>query len=228
MSQIKKLDALFVLVLAVLTLTSCAGEPRAYKLDLSLEAQLRAIDAVLDSLPKGNIAYNVPPSMEIDKPERVHLLLSPSVSVKELEERIRLRTSTDKGLEGTVIHISPQMEAHLSGENFSILAVKPEKQAVAAMATTEWQWQVTPKRGGEQELHLTLNVILDVDKQNVQRALTTFDKTIHVKVSMPRLIGDFLRDNWGWIAGVGGAIIAAVGWLFRKKKKTDTGDTRTP
>jgi hypothetical protein len=212
----------FLLTLAVLLLLAAlAGlspslmllKESPSHLHAAIEKKLDSFQDILDSFPRGNIAYNVPPTMSIDKPSGIHLLLSPNIPLEDLEEKLELRTQTDEGLASTVIHISPMMEAHLSGDKFSIVPVTPEKQGIAAKSATEWQWEVTPKRGGKQQLHLTLSALISIDNEDVERAVRTFDKTIEVEVSMPRRAADFLRDNWTWLAGVGSLILAGIAWL---------------
>lgn len=162
----------------------------------TIGAEFASIGSILGSLPIGNIAFNVPSAMEIDSTYAVNLFLSASRSMDELEADLKQRTRDQKTIEKYQIRIAPLMEARLTGRNFEILAIKPETQGVGAGRTTEWQWDVAAKRGGIQELHLTLNAVLFVNKNATPISIRTFDKRVEVRVTLSRRAADFMRDYW--------------------------------
>lgn len=183
-----------------------------------------AIDRVLQELPTGNIAFNAPDSMVLGQTYGIHLLLSPRQSVQELQAELQRRVAGQNVLEGAQISIAPDMEARLSGQDFTIGAVTPERQAVSAEQETDWQWDVTPKEAGAQELHLTLNVILTVGKSSLPRSLRTFDRRIMVQVTWGQRLSGFVTSNWQWLWTVLVVPLAAWAWQTLKKR----GRKRTP
>lgn len=185
--------------------------------NVPVSATFAAIRRISESLPEGSIAFNVPSRMEIDKTESVRLLLSLSESVEDLQKE--LQKQTQEAIERHRVQIAPRMEAHLTGLNFEISASRPEVQAIDPHQPSEWQWDVKPKRGGTQQLHLELNAILSVDGGNATASeVRSYEKTIYVHVSSVRWVIDFLRDNWIWLAGTIGAILTLVRWLNRRKR----------
>jgi hypothetical protein len=176
------------------------------------------VDEYLKKLPLGNIAFNAPKTMKVDEQNSIHVLVSASSSMDEVRAELQRRIGEAKDLEAYAIKLSPLMEAHLTGENFTIRAVTPEKQAVASTATTEWQWEVTPRRGGHQVLHLAMNVVVYVRNSPEPRTLQTFDRAIEIEVSSMRLVTDWARDNWFWVLPLIGAVVGIVKWVRKKSK----------
>ena len=177
----------------------------------------------LDSLGMGNIVFNPVSQMEADKSYDVYLDLSTVKQLPELESDLRSRLK-GQAVEGHQIQIGRVMEAHLTGETFTILSETPETQAVDPRKT-EWRWEVTPTRGGKRNLYLRLSASVNIDGKPYPHAIETFDKTIEVNVSAGRWLRDFSLDHWEWTCGIIAA--AALGirrlWKDRKEKAKKFG-----
>jgi Flp pilus assembly pilin Flp len=167
----------------------------------------------------GNIAFNAPASMEVDRSYEIYLDLSGSRPVAELQRNLEQRLKT-QNVVGKKIHIAPRMEARLTGETFKVLAITDEIQAVVPEQVTGWRWEVTPTRGGMRELHLTLSAILDVDRlQPTPYSIKTFDTRIQVHVTTRRRLTDWLHDHWEWTVATLGAIVIGLRRLWKKRKQ---------
>lgn len=163
-------------------------------------------DRALEKLEVANIAFNTPQKMNIKESTKIQLFLGLSKSSEELSNQI-----TGPGAqESASIRVSSEMEARLTGANFSITAVKPEKQVVSRNSTTDWQWEVQPKSEGRLNLHLTLTAIVDVNGTSVQKAIRTFDREIEVEVTLKQAISSFLKTNWQWLWAA--ILIPLTGW----------------
>jgi hypothetical protein len=182
-----------------------------------------AIDRTLEALPLGSIAFNVSTAMTLNGSEEVDLLLSPSMSVEELQKQLLERLSRETTVEGIEIRIAPRMEARLSGTNFSILALTPEIQPVTWKEPTEWRWEVRPTEAGSQALHLTLTAILQIEGRDSTRALRTFDRDIEVHVTWPQRINGFAAENWQWLWTTVAVPIALWIWGKRRRRKREIG-----
>lgn len=182
-----------------------------------------AIDRALEALPLGSIAFNVPTAMTLNRGEDVHLLLSPSMSVEDLQKQLVEKLSRELNIEGIEIRIAPRMEARLSGTNFSILALTPEVQPVTWKEPTEWRWEVRPTEAGSQALHLTLTAILQIEGKDSTRAIRTFDRDIQVQVTWPQRISGFAAENWQWLWTTVAVPIALWVWGKRRKKQRGIG-----
>lgn len=188
-----------------------AGASRAVTSATPL-TKISAIDAILDSLAKANIAFNAPRSMNLMESAQIQLLLSLEQSVEDLQKM--LTQAGDK--EGAQIQVSDRMEAHLTGQNFQITATTPEEQAITSKGVTEWKWDVKPTISGRHSIHLTLTALLAVEGHSTRRAIRTFDKVIEVNVTWPQQISRFVANNWQWLWAV--ILLPLSGWLWKKRK----------
>jgi len=174
------------------------------------------ITEILQSLPTGNIAFNVPQSMNRDDTKSIQLKLSLVAPIDDLKKSI-----TEEGeKEGTTISVSDLMEADLTGSNFTITGVTPETQVISSTDETEWEWDIKPTDTGLQKLHLTLSVLLDFKGTSTPRAVRTFDKEIDVEVTPGQQISSFIGANWQWLWTV---ILVPIGaWVWSRRRKNNT------
>lgn len=194
---------------------------------------VEGLDRTLEHLEQGNIVFDAPQSMEIDKPEIIELLLSPTKSIEELQRELE----SEKEIESATIEITNNMEAKLSGEGFATEPLRPEHQAVSGRRTTRWEWKVTPTRSGKQKLELTLSIYIIPNNQKIPYVLKTFKKNIEVKISPKthmynflKSVWDFIFDNWEWAWTI---IVAPVSlWIWRQRNQRiptfRTPDQETP
>lgn len=171
------------------------------------------IDRILRRMPLGNAAFNVPEKMNIKDTATIQLLLSPNIPIEILKKTIE-----DDGLkEGGHVQISEQMEARLSGYNFTITAVTPEVQVVSRNTATQWKWDITPIKQGKHNLHLTLTAIINVDgKPHLTKAIQTYDKKIEVEVNWKQKTFQLIEKNWQWLWAV--ILTPIVGWFWKKRR----------
>lgn len=158
---------------------------------------LGSVEAIVNNLEWGNIAFDTPKKMKFEEPKIIKLLLSPTKSVQELQSSLK----SYEQIESARIQISNKMQANLSGLGFKIEVLEPQEQAVSIGKTTQWRWQVTPTEDGDgdQNLYLTLSAIIDVSNQKSSYVIQTFDKVIKVEVSVSQRISTFVAGNWQWL-----------------------------
>jgi len=156
---------------------------------------LDVVEEIVSRLEWGYIAFDTPKKMKFEEPKIIELLLSPTKSAQELQSSLKSHEQT----ESARIQISNRMEADLSGLGFKIEALVPQEQAVYRGKTTQWKWEVTPTKDGDQNLYLTLSAIINVSNQKVPLVIRTFDKTIKVDVSVGQRISTFVAGNWQWL-----------------------------
>lgn len=156
---------------------------------------LGIVEEIVSNLEWGNIAFDTPKKMKFEEPKIIELLLSPTKSVQELQVSLKSHEQT----ESARVQISNRMEADLSGIGFKIESLVPQEQAVYRGKTTQWKWEVTPTKDGDQNLYLTLSAIINVSNQKAPFVIRTFDKTIGVEVSVGQRISTFVGGNWQWL-----------------------------
>lgn len=175
-------------------LTSC-GAGNESPTTMEPPTSLNIVEEIEKNLEWGNIAFNTPKKMKLGETKIIELLLSPTKSAQELQSSLR----SHEKVESETIQISNRMEANLSGSGFKIEALMPQEQAISRGKTTQWSWEITPTKDGNQNLHLTLSAIIIVSNQKSPLVVETFDKTIEVDVSMDQHISNFVASNWQWL-----------------------------
>lgn len=158
-------------------------------------SSLGVVEEIVSRLEWGNVAFDTPKKMRFEEPKIIELLLSPTKSAQELQSSLKSHEQT----ESARIQISNRMEADLSGLGFKIEALVPQEQAVYRGKSTQWKWEVTPTKDGDQNLYLALSAIINVSNQKVPLVVRTFDKTIKVDVSLGKRISTFVYSNWQWL-----------------------------
>ena len=173
------------------------------------------VDQSLRELNWGNIAFNAPATMRYAQPQLVELLLSPALSVADLQARLQ------QGVSAVSAHvrISNRMEAQVAGRGFTIQALTPDLQAVTSQAITRWKWEVTPTEQGPQTLHFALSAYIDVAGRDVPLVVRTFDREIQVEITLPQLVSGFVHKNWQWLWAAIVVPIAGYYWKHRKKRR---------
>jgi hypothetical protein len=176
------------------------------------------VDRILESLTLGSIAYNTPSSMVCDESTKIQLVLSPRATIEALKQKIN-------GLGQTVaehIRVADVMEVRLHGKAFETHALRPERQAISGANETEWLWEITAREPGNQELHLVVSAVLNVNGREGSRVLKVYDRTIEVHVTISHLAGTFVASNWPWLVGAGAATGAiAITWLVRRRRSRE-------
>ncbi len=191
-----------------------------------LPTSTAVIDKALKSLEWGNIAFNAPEEMNIEETKTIELVLSETKSIQELQSSLkssmRRESPNDKiadNIESAKIKISGDMEATLVGTEFKIESSDPKEQAISGVTPTKWNWKVTPKKDGVQDLHLQLSTYVPLSDRKIQYVISTFDKHIKVKVSTGHRISTFISTNWQWLWASILVPLSPFAWNWYQKKK---------
>ena len=178
---------------------------------LALVYRFMAIDAILEHMINGNIAFNIPQKMGIQDSATIQLKLGLNTEISDLKRLI-----DSEGLkEGFNIRVADRMEARLTGQNFTITAITPEEQAISRTETTSWSWEVKPRTKGKQYLHLTLTAIIGVNGKSMPRTIRTFDKAIDVEITQAQELQSFVGQNWQWLWAT--LLVPIAGWICKSK-----------
>jgi hypothetical protein len=171
------------------------------------------VDVILERLRDGNLAYSAPKQMSLGERTTVQLALTLEMRPEDLK---RLMAARGEKLSAPV-KMNSRMEAHLLGSGFEITAIDAELQAISMNEVTRWAWEVKSKEPGQQALHLTVSVVLDVDGQQRPRCLETFSTNIDVKVPWKEQVASFAGQNWKWLWTM--LLVPLAGWGWRKHRK---------
>ncbi len=175
-------------------------------------ASIKFVDDILAHLDWGNIAFNAPSTMKYKQPQLVELLLSPSLSIAQLQEQL----DQIQDAESARVRISNRMEAQLTGRGFTIQALTPHLQAITS-ETSRWRWEVTPTEHGKQRIYLALLAHIAVAGRDAPLVVRTFDRTIEVTITPSQRVSGFVQDNWQWLWTA--VFIPIAAYICRRRKK---------
>ena len=176
-------------------------------------SSVKLMDQILRELNWGNIAFNAPATMRYAQSQPVELLLSPALSVEDLEAKLRQGT----GAQSAHVRVSNRMEAQLTGTGFAIQALRPELQAVTSEQITRWKWDVTPTEHGRQTLHLTLSAHIDIAGRDTPLVVRTFHRDIQVEITVPQRVSGFIQNNWQWLWAT--LVVPVAGYLWQRRRR---------
>jgi len=169
---------------------------------------------------KGWIAYSVPEEMKASNNYSVKV----RISKKRSQSKAELVLGNDDAINNPEypsvamiedIKVSGEMSAELRGDvdAFKIVSLSTQSQNIDDESYTEWEWIVTPNKGGESSLKLVV-IIKDINKD-----IVVFNKLIKVKSNVPVVVDGFFEKYWQWLMTT---IIIPIFLYYRNKKKKKT------
>jgi hypothetical protein len=131
------------------------------------------IENFVKNLDIGGLIYNPSPEMTINISESVNATIAKG------------NTS------GEPIRVAPYMEVNLKGSAFDIVPTTESRQFVAGDSPTIWEWDVTPRKIGNQTLDLLAYVIIKMPDGHEEKRALVKSKTIHIQVNPLEKPGTF-------------------------------------
>ena len=187
---------------------------------------------VLDNLPKGKIVLDAPSSMKVGENRGVHANVGINVPADALRRYVR---TGDQAAE-SVLSVSSEMAATLTGSAFKITATTPERQGVAEGRPTVWSWDIEARDAGEQELEATLYVLLPGGDDRALQRIDSFTHKIGVTVK-EQTWGDWLKARKEEIdavktivvtlAGAASAVFGWLGWSYARRRRNENRGATT-
>lgn len=179
------------------------------------------VDAFLDSLPEGAVAFNAPPTVPYGEVARVRLVVQPGEEAAALVASFEAgRTADETGeVRSAIASLSADMEARLVSSTLELVAVDPPRQLVSARRPTEWRWDVKGSVGGRHRLALTLYAIPPGNAS--VRAIRSFEAQLEVDVPFGSRLTAFLGGNWQWLWTV--LVAPFGGWAYARYRRRRGG-----
>jgi hypothetical protein len=175
--------------------------------------------------PRGLIAYSVPTQMEVGQEYSVKVRISKQNNRTVLlvgDREIPISDNLDS-VKVESITVSPIMSASLvsSKKDFEITPLSTDIQNIEENGYTEWEWNVSPLKGGENKLKLNVKIRIKEDGNDYYKDITVFERKIKVKSNIGSGIKDFIFNNWEWFMGVIFIPLFQWLWLLWKRKKEE-------
>jgi len=151
----------------------------------------------LKKLKTGKILFNPPKVMKVGKTERVEARITQDLKAKlskELKGRGYPMTRELK--------ISEYMKVRLSGTDFKINALNEEEQFIGEIGEeehTEWIWDVTPEKSGNQTLYLHVSVRIILPHGQEKKDHPVLNEEILVEINPAYMTVNFLLKHWKWL-----------------------------
>ena len=178
-----------------------------------------------DVKPRGLIAYSVPDQMEVGQEYSVKVRISKQNDRTVLlvgDREIPISDNLDS-VKVESITVSPIMSASLlsSKKDFEIIPLSTDIQNIEENGYTEWEWNVSPLQGGENNLKLNVKIRIKEDGNDYYKDITVFERKIKVKSNLGSSIKDFVFNNWEWFMGAIFIPLFQWLWLLWKRKKEE-------
>lgn len=178
---------------------------------------LNAVAAqIAENLPEGKALFNPPEEMKVGENKRVVVRILQTSS----DDGSDVEVTIVAGLEGEVepqifnVTVGTIMKANLAGPAFEIVSLTEEEQIVTPNRVTEWAWDISPTKSGDQQLTLNLSVLVRAEGIGEKTFATSESRTVSVKINPRLAIASFIAEYWQWLAT---AIVVPVGtWAWKK------------
>lgn len=167
----------------------------------------------------GEIAFNPPASMQVDRPELIEVRIQP--------ERVDTRGMVGSGApQVEAIAVTPSMSVRLccgppaEDHPFDIVAQSSERQLVTADGFTQWVFNVTPRKAGTHALTLSVASQYRLpDGEVIAKDFPVLTREIRVEVARRRLTYSHLIAPGVALAGL---IATALAWLAWRRRGRGT------
>lgn len=177
----------------------------------------------VEKIGEGIIAYSVPNEMIVGKYYSVKLRISKDTNKSKLILGDREIPINDVSVSSKItiesIRVESVMSAQLISEevSFKIEPKSTEFQNIEDNGYTEWQWRITPLKGGSNFLKLLVKVRVKNDNEEFYKDIIVFDKNVDVKSNALFSFKTWLSNYWQWIIST--IISPFIIWFYKKKSE---------
>ncbi|MCF2946834.1 hypothetical protein L0668_01850 [Paraglaciecola aquimarina] len=172
---------------------------------------LLEVDKILTAVSSGLGQLKIPLEIEIRKPITPIYTLTP-YQTSIIEEKF----SNNENPLVKKITLSNRMKVELKAKDlhFKIETIEDPVQFVSGTNTTTWSWNMTPLKGGDEQVTALIYALLKVDGFETPRVLNKDTYDIKITEGLIARISNFLGNNWQWLCG---AIIFPTVVYFGRK-----------
>jgi len=164
----------------------------------------------------GEIKHLVKDTMRYGKLDTVELTVSYNCPTSTVVQQVSTFHNTPVGnITTTTTVLTPTMRARLIDPSggFVVVPITDTVQIVEMKdgTYTLWQWMVTPKKGGNQELIFSVDMIIGSNIKSIK----TYQDKIYVYINPSTIFWNWVKLNWAYITGFVALLIS----LFTLREK---------
>jgi hypothetical protein len=178
----------------------------------------------LKAMLEGRILFLIPVRMKQGKETKVTIRISANASENLANDLRNEKEGPEPPIVVENVSVLPHMTVKLvGGKAFDIVPLTPEEQFVAKDTFTQWQFNVTPLKSGEQELDLLVGVrVTNGAGGKEERFHPTYERKIVVEVDRVYIVEHFVEGNWQWL--ISAILLPFIGLWIRKRRKRLDGE----
>jgi len=168
----------------------------------------------------GLVAYSVPLEMIVGKTYTAKLRISKEKNKIELiggDGDPISDVTIDSKITIASIRVEPIMSSSLISDSSKMIIqnISSQTQDIDKDGFTEWEWRLTPIKGGDVLLRIVVDVIDPATK--VKKDIPVYDKVIKVKSNLIYDMGCFVKDYWQWLITT--IVLPFIIWFYNKRRK---------
>jgi hypothetical protein len=172
----------------------------------------------------GLVAYSVPNSMQVGKTYTVKLRISKENNKLQLINGNGVpiaNANIDSKITIASIRVEPIMSAKLLSDSSKMLIQSTSTlvQDIEKEGFTEWEWRLTPIKGGDIFLKIMVSVITESEDGKITKDIPVYDEVINVRSNVVFTTEGFIKQYWQWIMTT--IIIPFIVWFYNRKKKKE-------
>jgi hypothetical protein len=179
-------------------------------------------NVVNDNPNLGLVAHSVPEKMEVGKTYTVKLRISKENNKIQLINGNGVSiadANVDSKITIASIRVEPVMSARLIADSskMTIQSTSTLIQDIEKEGFTEWEWRLTPTKGGDIFLKIMVSVIVESENGTITKDIPVYDEVVVVKSNYIFSVKLFIKEYWQWITTT--IIIPFVVWFYNRRKK---------
>jgi hypothetical protein len=172
----------------------------------------------------GLVAHSVPEKMEVGKTYTVKLRISKENNKLQLINGNGVPiadANIDSKITIASIRVEPVMSAKLITDSSKMLIQSASTliQDIEKEGFTEWEWRLTPIKGGDIFLKIMVSVIVKSENETITKDIPVYDEVVVVKSNYIFTIKNFIKEYWQWLMTT--IVIPFIIWFYNKKKEKE-------
>lgn len=190
--------------------------PKAADANNDLDGFDQLVEEGQRRLRQFEILHNNPDTLPLDKASKIVLVIASKDRLAAMARVEEGYGPTKSGMADLGVTVRAELAA--ADADVVIQPIGPAIRSVSKGSNTTWEWYVTPKTTADFEMTLRLFNQMPVDGQLVETEGPAYTNVFHVRATLGQKAKYWISLINGWLALLGGSIIALSGWGIARLK----------